>query len=272
MKPLVFMGAPRTRSTILFEALAPYVEKTTGQRRIKGHTELFLEFSRNAEYRDLKTGRKAFGELLPVVDKNLDIVIHFVYPPLFETTAERNLYKLEQLEMQRLKGIDHFIKCTLEVVDTLPAVLEFYKDYQFIITKRKDLVQYCLSNIIARETGLYHARADNVDRYNQAVSWERYVDLVETEQWLIELLTYTAKLWQVDEYVDSKVVLYEDLSSDFDIRAVARDITGAPDPIDLSKGNLPIKQDLAYDQIISNYDALLLVIDRAINRVSNGLF
>ena len=47
MKPIVFFSAPRTRSTVLFEALAPFVEKTTGQRRIKGHTELFLEFSRN---------------------------------------------------------------------------------------------------------------------------------------------------------------------------------------------------------------------------------
>lgn len=273
MKPVVFFSAPRTRSTVLFEALAPFVEKTTGQRRIKGHTELFLEFSRNMVCHDKKSGIETFGELFPIVDKNLDINIHFIHPPVFQDTRDRNAYKLEVLQMQRAKDIEHFVKCTLEIVDSLPAVLEFYRDYKIVITKRRDLVQYCLSNLAARLTGLYHARADNVDVYTRIVHGNPImVDLEQTEGWLGELLWYTGQLWKVDNHADATVVWYEEMDTDYGIRAVACEITGETKSVDLSKGNLPIKLDNKYDQIFANYDPLLLVIDRAINKVSNGLF
>ena len=58
MQPLFFVCGPRTRSSILFETMQPWAEKKHGLLPLIGHTELFLEVSKNSQFYDHKTGEK----------------------------------------------------------------------------------------------------------------------------------------------------------------------------------------------------------------------
>ncbi len=53
-----FISAPRTRSSVLFETAQFYVENAYNLKPLGNHTELFLEFSRNAEFLDVKEDKK----------------------------------------------------------------------------------------------------------------------------------------------------------------------------------------------------------------------
>lgn len=273
MKPPFFICAPRTRSTILFEALTPYVEKHMGLRRIRGHTELFLEVSANAVFTDAKTNHQHSMQLMGVAN-GPDIDIHYVYPPLYQDTATGVRAKLQLLQQQRLLGYEYFIKGTLEVTDALNDVLEFYKGYQIVVSMRRDLTEYCLSSVTAWYSRIFHARQNNVDYYRQVLYNGVDVDLVEAEQWLTQLLRYTKACWEIPNKIEATVVWYEDMSDWSGVVKAGALITNDANWIDHVPedhfAHLPIKVDKNYERILPQYDGLLLVIDRVIDKVWNG--
>lgn len=272
MKPPFFICAPRTRSTILFESLTPYVEKHMGLSRLRGHTELFLDVSANAVFHDAKTNEQHSMELLGVANgSNIDI--HYVYPNIYETTEARVRSKLRLLQSQRAAGYEYFIKGTLEVTDALDDVLDFYKDFQIVIPMRKDMVEYCLSSVTAWFSRIFHARQNNLDYYQSVLHNGVNVDLVEAEEWLTQLLQYTKACWNIRNKVETTVVWYEDMATWDGVVKSGTVITGDPhwashiSPEHFT--TLPILVEKQYENILPQYDSLMLIIDRVLDKVWN---
>lgn len=243
-----------------------------GLSRLRGHTELFLDVSANAVFHDAKTNEQHSMELLGVANgSNIDI--HYVYPNIYETTEARVRSKLRLLQSQRAAGYEYFIKGTLEVTDALDDVLDFYKDFQIVIPMRKDMVEYCLSSVTAWFSRIFHARQNNLDYYQSVLHNGVNVDLVEAEEWLTQLLQYTKACWNIRNKVETTVVWYEDMATWDGVVKSGTVITGDPhwashiSPEHFT--TLPILVEKQYENILPQYDSLMLIIDRVLDKVWN---
>ena len=266
-----FISAPRTRSSVLFETAQFYVENVLNKKSLHNHTELFLEFSRNTEFYDLKTDERNIAELYPVVKNNV-LDVHYIFPHVFDTRKERNLYKLKLLQEQKDKGYEYNIKGTVQIIDTVPEIIEFYNDRHFVLTKRRNIEDYVCSFLVAYITKFFHARHYNIDRYNTRINEKVYVDNNILSN-IHKLLDQTRELWKLEEYIKQKgysytVTYYEDLDTQDKIDSCLTDILGTSVwkdhlPVDF-KDRLPIKIDKVYSNIISNYDEIIPVIRQKI--------
>lgn len=276
MKPPFFMCAPRTRSSILFECASFYVNEKFGLINLKNHTELFLEFSRNAEFFDTKIGKKDVGEIYPIVHPSGEMHIHFIYPHVFKTTKDRNDYKLQVLKTQQQKGYEYFIKGTLEIVDSLEDVVDFFKDRHFVITKRRNIVDHALSFLVAWHTRIFHARTNNKERYISILEQGVHLPIDSLIDDLEVFLEYTFKMWNAEKLLkqrgyDYTVLYYEDLedfqSIDVALSHIFNDSGWSKClPTDWSE-HVPIKINKQYENIVLNYDEVVLTIDHIISKI-----
>ena len=266
-----FISAPRTRSSVLFETAQFYVENVLNKKSLHNHKELFLEFSRNTEFYDLKTDERNIAELYPVVKNNL-LDVHYIYPHVFDTRKERNLYKLKLLQQQKDNGYEYNTKGTVQIIDTSTEVIEFYNDRHFILTKRRNIEDYVCSFLVAYITKFFHARHHNIDRYTARIDEKVHVDTNIISN-IYKLLDQTRELWKLEEYLKQQgytytVTYYEDLDTQDKINNCLTDILGTSDWINHLPENfenhLPIKIDKVYSDIIKNYDEVIPVIRQKI--------
>ena len=256
-----FISAPRTRSSVLFETAQFYVENAYNLKPLGNHTELFLEFSRNAEFLDVKEDKKYTAELYPIASGG-NLNVHYVYPPVFKTRKDRNLYKIQTLEYLKLQGNEFNIKGTMQIIDTYPSIIEFYKDRHFVITKRRNITDYVCSFFVAYTSKLFHARPNNLDRYKKIIQDKVHID-PELFPQIGNLLKQTKQLWQVESLLKEKgysysVTYYEDLDTQQKINNKLTEILQTEDWIKYLPDNyserVPIKIDKDYSEIISNYE------------------
>ncbi len=268
-----FISAPRTRSSVLFETAQYYCESALNLLPLGNHTELFLEFSQNAEFKDAKTNTTHISELYPVLQQD-NLNVHYVYPHIFANGKERNLYKLDILQQQKQKGINYNIKGTLQIADTPDEIIDFYKDRHFVITKRRNLEDYLCSFLVALTTKLFHARPNNVDRYQDILDNQVTVksDMLDKTK---KLLDYTKKLWSLERYITDldytcTVTYYEDLDTQDNIHSTLTKILGTDTWQQYLPENyqqkIPIKIQKDYSKVISNYDEIISVLRQNINQ------
>lgn len=268
-----FLSAPRTRSTILYEYASFYIKQKTNIMVLQNHSELFLEFSLNAQYTDLKTRKTFPAEMYPIINRDNNIVMHFIYPYLHNNTRDRNLSKLDLLKKQRDKGYEYFFKGTLEVLDSYEEIIDFYKDRNFIITKRRNLEEFCLSVVLAFTTKIFNPRRYNKEMYLSILENGIYVNIEEIKNDFLQCLKYTFDLWNSETYflkngLKYKTVYYEDINTFNDIDKILGDILQDKDWDKCLPKNieelLPIKIEKDYKRIIKNYDEVINFINVSI--------
>lgn len=266
-----FISAPRTRSSVLFETAQFYVENAFNLKPLGNHTELFLEFSRNAEFVDVKENKTHTAELYPIA-RGGNLNVHYIYPPVFKTRKDRNLYKIQILEYLKLQGNEFNIKGTMQIIDTYPSIIEFYKDRHFVITKRRNITDYVCSFCVAYTSKLFHARPNNLDRYKKIIQDKVFIDNTLLSQ-VGNLLEQTKKLWQVESLLQQKnydytVTYYEDLNTQEKINNTLTSILSTNDWQSYLPDNysdlVPIKIEKDYSQIISNYEDIIDSIQKYI--------
>lgn len=258
-----FLSAPRTRSSVLFETAKFYLEGDCGLKELGNHTELFLEFSQNAQFYDAKVGEYHTCELYPVA-RGRELSIHFTYPHIFSNLAERNSYKFQMLRQLKAEGVDVNIKGTLQLVASLDEMMDFYSDRKFVITKRKNMMDYVLSYVTAHYTKLFHARHNNIERYRETIAEGITVNVADVPK-LSRMLDMTKKCWDVEEELIKRnipyvITQYEDLDTQENIHKTVTDILGTEEWKQALPNNfeehLPIKVEKDYSKLILNYDEI----------------
>ena len=158
-----FVSLPRTRSSILFETMRPFVESRLGTS-LHMHTEMFLHWGRTFQCVNSGTGESFNTELLPFRTPN-GLSMHFVHPPVFQENYGRNKFKLEMLKDERRHGREYFIKGTATMFDGHQEIFDFFGDRLFVFTNRKNNFDMMLSLMVAWETKIFHARPKNIEAY-----------------------------------------------------------------------------------------------------------
>lgn len=264
-----FISAPRTRSSILFETMAFYINQHCNLKSLDHHTELFLTKSVWANIQDKRTGEWHDTQLLPNF-KNGKITMHHVYPPMFDNVQEANLFKLDTLAEAKDYDIEFNIKGTVQIIENYKEILEFFSDRKFIITKRHDVKALIASTLFALSVKAFHVRPNNIDVYNEHLS--KGVLLSEELITLGEgLLVNVKRLWELEDYIldngwDLSVVYYEDLNDEAAINNTITDILETADWIkylpDDYHSKVPMKLDNDYTTLIHNYDELTERLDK----------
>ena len=272
-----FISAPRTRSSVLFETAQYYVQKKFNLKDLIGHTELFLEFSRNAEFHDAKIGQMYAAELYPLARQG-KLEVHYIYPPVFTSRKERNAHKIQTLKYLKDQGHQFNIKGTAQIIDSYQEIIDFYNDRHFVITKRRNLEDYVLSFCVAYFTKIFHARENNYQRYMDILDSKVYIPHDQFDMSL-KLLKTTKQLWDLEYYLQEKglsysVTYYEDLDTQDKIDNTLTEILGTDDwknylPDDYQK-QIPIKVDKVYRELISNYDEFSPVLQQHIKESGLG--
>ena len=224
------------------------------------HSELFLEYSHNSRFWDVKVNQDHPCEIYPVAKKD-GIHIHFIYPPVFKNTEERNLCKLNLLKQLKQSNKNYFIKGTTAISATPEIILDFFQDRLIVITKRRNLHNYILSLLFALETKLFHARDNNHKRYLTVL--EKGVIISDSVLSVIpKVLENTKLLWQAEKHLkinnfDYKIFYYEDLNSEELVDQAVTNILGTPDWKSLTNNNIPISVEKDYTKCVLNYDQIV---------------
>ena len=261
MKPLFFICGPRTRSSILFETMAPWSEQHYGLLPLKGHTELFLETSANMEFLDSKTNEKHEAELYPIAHEN-ELRVHYIWPHVLKTREQRNLHKLEVLEQLRKQGKNYNIKGTMNIVATPVEVIDFFSDRHFVITKRRNMEQNAISLLYAFASKLFHAKSNNLERYKDILN-----EGVHISQDILNILPSYFQQWEklnnIESLLDERgleytVVYYEEMNTQQEIYAIIDRLFATTEwrdnlPDDLDR-HTPILLEKNYRHAIHNYD------------------
>lgn len=256
-----FICPPRTRSSVLFETCASYIEAAYDIPTLDEHTELFLHTSRNATYVDAKTGTVHDMELMPII-KNNELSIHYIWPHVYGSPKEATQGKFQTLANLKSMGQEYFIKGTLQVVEADVRFLEFWADRKFIFTLRENLVELAASWLFARHSRIFHMRPNNVQNYHEALQAGMTVEkeIIDQLWMLFELLE---KIQKAINYVRKKgwanqVVYYEDLDTQMAIDRTVTEILGTEDWMKVrpEKKLLPIKVAKNYSTLITNYDQI----------------
>lgn len=244
------ISLPRTRSTLIFDSLRGYNKEKYGLNIPKGHSELFLEWGRNMELYDHKTQNYFTTELYPISDI-YEMKIHFIYPPVFDKTHDRNLYKLSVLQDEKKKGREYNIKGTLNLASTIAEVCAFYNDRKFIITKRDDVESMIMSFFFAWESKLFHARHNNINIYNQAMNKGVTVPdkIIEDYCIFLEQMNIIEKYLMCNN-INYDVVTYEELENE---NVISEIIETDEWKQYRNESQLPIRIDKDYKKLIHNY-------------------
>ena len=259
-----FISPPRTRSSVLFQLMQPYAIQKLGLKPVYNHIELFLEFSHNNVFTDLKTQESELGELYPVVRSD-GLHVHFISPPVFKTAVDRNLHKLNVLKQAKSVGNNYYIKGTVNIVDTTHEVLDFFSDRHIVITKRRDIEQYVLSYMYASTSKLFNARSFNVERYMEKIQQGVTVDVTKLDKLSI-LLNKTKQVYDLetqlkDRNIEYTVTYYEDMANWDQLFDTATSIYGTSEWQDFLPDDyldlLPIKVEKDYSACILNYDEII---------------
>lgn len=266
-----FLCAPRTRSTILFESSKYYLENALGMMRLNNHSELFLEFSQNAQFYDAKVGQMHTCEIYPLV-KDDSISIHHIYPHVFKDVYERNKYKFDILKELKNRNKHVNLKGTIQLAHSIKDTVDFYSDRLFVITKRKNLLEYVLSLLTSYHIKIFHGRDNNIDRLIKILNEGIILNIVDAERITTNLLSLTNKLWSIENILKDKkipytIAYYEDLDSNENIKKILYNILGTDEwekYIPSEKNILPIRIDKDFSKIIKNYDEVLDIVNKAI--------
>lgn len=266
-----FICPPRTRSSVLFQLMEFYANQKLGLSPVEGHIELFLEFSHNNLFTDLKTGETQIGELYPVIKQD-ELHVHFISPPVFKTGAQRNLYKLSVLQQAKTNRINYNIKGTVNITDTPDEILDFFSDRHIILTKRRDTELYVLSFLYAFTSKLFNARDFNYDRYmeklNAGVTVSQHV--IDNVDRLLDKTIKTYKLQQklVDKGIQHTVTYYEDLNTEQKLFDKISEIYGTTEWQDYLPSHyrelIPIKVEKDYTKCILNYSDIIHTVRQKI--------
>ena len=266
-----FICPPRTRSSVLFQLMEFYANQKLGLSPVEGHIELFLEFSHNNLFTDLKTGETQIGELYPVIKQDA-LHVHFISPPVFKTGAQRNLYKLSVLQKAKTNGVNYNIKGTVNITDTPYEILDFFSDRHIILTKRQDTELYVLSFLYAFTSKLFNARDFNYDRYMEKLNTGVVVpaDVINNIDRLLDKTIKTYKLQQMlsDKGIDHTVTYYEDLDTEQKLFDKISQIYATTEWQNYLPSHyrelIPIKVEKDYTQCILNYDDIIHTVRQKI--------
>lgn len=254
MKKPFFICPPRTRSTILFETLKPFVYENTNLLPIIGHSEPFLHTLQNKTITDHRTSQTHLMEMYPIMtDQSMDI--HYIYPWVFNDNRTSILEKLKMLEQARRDGNEYYIKGTYNMAEAMDEVLKFFEDYEIIITLRKDIIELVCSTLFATHIKMFHKISGHASLYNKASA----NNITISDEIIDQLGSFMDKLGTIynlrNTLVDPKVIYYEDLDSKDKIDSCIADLAGTDSVTKFETNNdLPIKLDNDYSSLITNYD------------------
>lgn len=268
IKPF-FISPPRTRSTVLFETMRPYVLNNTDLLPINGHTELFLHTSRNMHLVDGKTRQSHETELYPIVS-NSGIDIHYVYPWIYKDEHTSVTEKLKLLDSERQQFREYFIKGTINLHSAVDQTLDFYKDYRLVFTLRRNVVDMVISVLVAYYTKIFHARNDNIDLYKLLLDEGITVDtavIQEFDSFISKISTIHQMVDRADaQNLDYVVSYYEDLNTQESIDNCITSILETDQWKQHAARNLPIKVDKDYSKVVTNYDEVATNLERLVKR------
>lgn len=152
----IFLAEPRSRSTVLMEMSAYYVD-SLNLLPLGKDTEYFNDYTHVCTFSDGSP-----MELLPF-RKASGMTMHYVYPHVFNKSNERIGYKLGVLQQEKEAGREYSIKIMTN--NLKPDIVDFFADRTFIITKRDDTVGQIMSLVFAKVTNLWHKRSRNESVY-----------------------------------------------------------------------------------------------------------
>lgn len=252
MKKPFFICPPRTRSTILFESLKPFVYEKTNLLPIIGHSEPFLHTLQNKTITDHRTRETHLMEMYPIMtDQSMNI--HYIYPWVFNDNRTSILEKLKMLEQARRNGNEYYIKGTYNMSEAMDEVLKFFEDYDIIITLRKDIIELVCSTLFATHIKMFHKMPGHEELYSDASANRITVG----DEIVDQIKNFMDKLGTIynlrNTLVDAKVVYYEDLDSQDKIDSCIANLSGTSE-IKNYVTELPIKLDNDYSSLITNYD------------------
>lgn len=257
MTKVLQISLPRSRSTVMYDLIKGY-QTHLGLKEVQGHPELFLEFGRNMEFHDIRQDKRFTSEMYPVIH-NDGIEMHYVYPYILGDTRERNLYKLNLLKQQKSQGIEYYIKGTLNLSDSIAEVVNVFADRKIIITTRKNLIEAEMSFYFAWTIKLFHAKANNVDRYREFLQDSVWVDPELVSQYK----PFLKQLDIITDYLDTnciayETVYYEDTDNQDKIASTIDNILQTNEWRKYADWNqLPILIEKDYSKLIQNYDEIL---------------
>tara|TARA_B110000238_G_C16083608_1_gene420595 strand:+ start:604 stop:1407 length:804 start_codon:yes stop_codon:yes gene_type:complete len=258
MKKPFFISPPRTRSTILYESLSPYVKEHTSLLPLVGHSEPFLHTLQNKTIIDANTNKTHLMEMYPVMtDQSMDI--HYVYPWIFKDNKTSVLEKLKLLKKARNEGNEYYIKGTYNISDAIDEVMDFFSDYDITLTLRHDVIELVCSVLFATHTKLFHLRNSNRDIYESKIS-----NIIVNDEVIQEIRGFVDKIGTIynlrNDYSDLNVVYYEDTDTPEKIDDCISNIAGCDSWKPLRPTNLPVKLDHDYSSLITNYDQIAEIL------------
>ena len=253
MKPLI-LSPPRTRSTILYETMAPYVAKNSSLLPSVGHSEPFLHLAQNKIIDGYAT------EIHPILTKKC-IEYKYVFPRVFEDNKDSVLKKLDLFRSAKKEGREYFFKATLNVAVVMSEFLEVFEDRDLYLTLRKKPEDIFVSTAYAMAIKIFHARESNLNTYKSYTKSKMKISqsVLELIDWMVEMVSVFYDL--PNRIKNISVIYYNEMNCDQEINNKISKIFNTDKWIDTKPSNLPIKIDNDYKSIIENYDELMSSIE-----------
>lgn len=269
-----FISAPRTRSSVLFELLHPYLERKHGLKNMKGHTEYFLMQAVWAEFYDARNKSKFDTQMMPMY-KNNNMSMHYVYPPVYPDVETAIHDKIAQLKLAKQEGNEFNVKGTIQCAKNPHDILDFYKDRKIVITKRRSMVDLIASTLFAISIKSFHARPSNKERYLKLLEQPILLtpELLQTGEEIVDLVI---RLWNIESLANKMGIhcvttYYEDLDSESAIFDMLTNIIGSDEWIDFLpadyENKIPSRIDKDYSKLIINYDELKNMVDSRYEKI-----
>lgn len=259
MKKPFFICPPRTRSTILFESLKPFVYENTKLLPVVGHSEPFLHTLQNKTIIDHATDESHLMEMYPIMTSQ-SMNIHYIHPWVFKDNKTSVLEKLKMLDHARQNGNEYYIKGTYNVADAMDETLKFFDDYDIIITLRKDITELVCSTLFATQIKMFHKIQGREELYSNASA----NSITISDEIIGHIKPFMDKLGTIynlrNTLVDANVIYYEDLDTQDKIDDCITVLSGTTKwkehitELSSTDNKLPIKLDNDYSSLITNYD------------------
>src|SRR6056297_100574 len=270
-RPLFFLSAPRTRSSILFEMSEPYINTRFELRSLKGHSEFFLTRSPWAKFVDKRTGQEHQADMYPVADRSGDITMHHVWPSMYKDMHEAVEHKCEFLATLQAQRKHYNVKGTLECGLQPELVILLFRDRHFVFTKRRNITDMVASTLFALRIKAFHMRPNNEEHYRQSLS--EPITLTQDELAIGKrLLIHCNRLWAMENMCEQmnlpySTVYYEDLDTEDHLINTLTELHGTPEWVDyLSEDyhlKVPMRIDKDYCKLITNYDDIEELVNMA---------
>ena len=262
-KPPLFICPPRTRSTYIMLLTKKYMSEKFNMNFPRGHMEFFGEFVEySSDENRIKVVRdKTKSQMIPMLVNN-QVVMTGVYPHVFESLKDQNLYKINFLKHAKSKGIEVNVKCTHHISDNIDDVLDFYNDRKIVLLKRKNSLDLILSYLFAKHIDLFVMRSARWSQlYDEHVS-DRVL-IKDYAQDIESLIIQIKKLYDID----CETIYYEDLDNEKDTLEIIGNIFEDDKwHTSLDRSVLPIRKDTDYSKVIINYDEIVLVAQHLLDQ------